>query len=594
MKKAHEWRRELRDVAVPKSIERIDGRGGLPTLRVDNILLHSQYHPIEEAERLIDAADLDPTRPVLVIGLGLGYHVDVLRKRHFDVTVIEYDAAIAKLALEGPLADVDDLPLFIGSVDEFAASPDFAALASRNPQRLIQPASARLHPEYAQRVENRLAQIALKNRRLPIAIVGPMYGGSLPIATYLTRAFERLGHHAKYIDNSPGWPLYEAATATVKSKKASGQLSEMMLNSMNEWTYARVAEFEPAICIVLAQAPVLPQFAKRLRDHGIVSAYWFVENWRHMPYWEAIAREYDYFFHIQPDSLSEKLDTLGCAHHAFVPTGCDPELHRPVTLNPSELAEFGCEIGFAGAGYRNRNHLFAGLTDYNLKLWGVDWNASELRRCIQGQNKRFDNEDFVRIVAGSRINVNLHASASHTGVDAEYDAVNPRVFEVAACGGFQLSDACRGLDRFFDSESELPVYHGLQDLRSLIDHYLAHPDECEAIATRARERALRDHTYDVRAQTMLDAILDAFGSQIAASGTRLERTVRDVREQMSANKALAAFLNGLPDNTPFTLEGLSPHIGSFGEEWGEAEGIFAYLREMRSYSEALLAAQETE
>jgi len=592
MKKAHEWRRDLRDVPIPESIEQLEGRGGLPTLRIDGTLLHSQYRPEEEAQRFIDAADLDPARPVLVVGLGLGYHVLRLIDQGFNITVIEHDPAIAKLALDGPLSDINETDMLVGSVEDMVESEDFRSLVATNPTLLIHPASAKVTPEFSAAIENAIARCTLFGARLPIAVVGPMYGGSLPITQYLVRALERLGHNARYIDNSPGWPMYEAATASVKSKKANAQLSEMMLNTLNEWTYARVAEFEPAICIVLAQAPVMPQFAQRLRDRGIVTAYWFVENWRHMPYWEAIAPEYDYFFHIQPDSFPEKLDAAGCKHHAFVPTGCDPELHRPIVLSDADRSTFECELGFAGAGYRNRNHLFAGLTDYDLKLWGVDWQAPELQRCIQGGNTRFDNEDLVRIVSGAQININLHASATHNGVDPEYDAVNPRVFEVAACGGFQLSDACQGLDRFFDPESELPVYHDLQELRSRIDHYLAHPEEREAVAQCARERALRDHTYDVRAKAMLDAILETFGPRIAASGVRAERTVNDIRNAASANSALSSFLQPLPGETAFTLQGLAPYIGGIGEPWGEAEGIFAYLREMQSYSETLLASHE--
>ncbi len=593
MKKAHEWRRELRDVAVPDSVEQVEGRGGFPTLRIGDVLLHSQYRPAVEAHRLIDSANLDAARPVIVVGLGLGYHADALLERGFDVTAVECEPAVVKLALDGPLSSAENMNIAIGDAAEITGSVEFKALTARNPQVLVHPASARVYPEFAKAIQDALAQATLKDLRLPIAIIGPMYGGSLPIAGYLTRAFERLGHHARYIDNTPGWPLYEAATASIKSKRANTQLSEMMLNTMNEWTYARVAEFDPAVCIVIAQAPVLPQFARRLRERGIVTAYWFVENWRHMPYWEAVAPEYDYFFHIQPDSLPEKLDAIGCRHHAFVPTGCDPELHRPVQLTNEEQAEFGCELGFAGAGYRNRNHLFAGLTDYDLKLWGVDWHASELQRFVQRGNKRFDNEDLVRIAAGAQININLHASATHTGVDSEYDAVNPRVFEVAACGGFQISDACRGLDRFFDPGTELPVYHNLQELRMQIDHFLARPDERAAIAKHARERALKDHTYDVRAQTMLNAILGEYGSQIAASGIRAERTVDDMRERTRNNTPLTEFLKPIPGDTPFTLEGLDPHIGGFGEAWGEAEGLFAYLREMRTYSENLLAEHES-
>jgi spore maturation protein CgeB len=592
MKPAREWRRELADVAVPDSIALIEGRGGLPTLQLGDVYLHSRYRPEEEARRLIDSAELDPARPVVVVGLGLGYHVNELIERGFEVAVIEREPAIAKLALEGPLAKCDDIPIFIGEVEEIARDPAFAELAARDPQCLVHPPSARLAPQYADAAQNAFARAALEKIRLRIAVVGPMFGGSQPIARYLARAFERLGHHALLVDNAPGWPLYDAASKSLKSKKAAAQLANMMLNTMNEWTYARVAEFEPAICIVLAQSPVQPQFPERLRKHGIVTAYWFVENWRLMTYWESIATAYDYFFHIQPDSLTEKLDAAGCKHHAPVATGCDPELHRPITLNDSERAAYQCQLAFAGAGYRNRNHMLAGLTDYGLKIWGVDWHASELHRFVQGGNRRFDHEDFARIAAGADINLNLHASATHKGVDPEYDAINPRVFETAACGGFQLCDACQGLDRFFDLESELPVYRNLQELRERIDYFLDHPEERNAVAKRARERALRDHTYDRRAAEMLEHLIDAHGARIRQRCVHAEHTIADMIQRINADSPLGAFLAKLPADTPFTLDGLDPHIPGLGEPWSEAEGVFAYLRDMKRSSEALLDAFE--
>ena len=374
--------------------------------------------------------------------------------------------------------------------------------------------------------------------------------------------------------------------------QAGAQLGGMLVNLLGEWSYVRVAEFDPNICIVLAQAPVGPEWPARLARRGIATAYWFVENWRHMTYWRDLAGRYDCFFHIQPGEFEEHLGTAGCSNHAYVQTACDPDVHHPATLSSDEQSQYECDISFAGAGYRNRNLLFQGLTDYRLKLWGVEWSARELQRFVARPDARFDSEAFCRIVAGSKININLHSSATHSGVDPRCDAINPRVFEIAACGGFQLCDPCKGLETLVDFEREVPVYRDLAELRSRIDYYLARPDERAAFAARARSRVLGEHTYVHRARQMLDFILERHGARIQAKGVRVQRTVGEVAERVGHDTPLGRYLATLPPDRLFTQETINESIPVLGTKLDYPEALFAYLREMRTSSEQLLAMFE--
>ena len=333
-----------------------------------------------------------------------------------------------------------------------------------------------------------------------------MYGGSMPIAKYLADALTRLGHHSLLIENATGLGLFQHIWLSMNGSPSQPRLINMHASLLEEWTYARMAELKPEICIVLAQAPVSPAFPERLRKLGIVSAYWFVENWRHMTYWRDIAPAYDGFFHVQPGEFERELDLAGCKLHAYVQTGCDPSVHRPVDLSDDERATFACDLSFAGAGYRNRAQLFQGLADYEFKIWGVGWDERVLARHVVSGDQFFSTETYMKIVSGSKINLNLHSSANHEGVDPTCDAVNPRVFEIAAAGGFQLCDPCGNLASLFDLENELPGYRDLGELRVKIDHYLAHPEERNLIARRARKRALAEHTYEHRAAQMLSFI----------------------------------------------------------------------------------------
>ena len=527
LKPIFEWKEELAACPIPDDLEVSVGRGGAPTLRAGKVYLHSRYNPEQEAERLVDSAGLDPARPVLVLGLGLGYHVRALADRGFDVVVVEPDPAVARLAGEGPMAG-STLPLGVGDAEELAATEAFGELARRMPQILIHPPTAKLHPAYAESLPGLLAKAALAGQHLSIAVVGPVYGGSLPIAGYLASALRGLGHRVLDVDNRAGHALYTSVQESVTGSTPQAQLTQMLTNVLSEWSYARVAEFNPEVCIVLAQAPVGPAFPLRLAEKGIVSAYWYVENWRHMPYWRDIAAQYDYFFHIQPGEFEQQLDAIGCRHHAFVQTGCDPDVHRPVELTEEERKHYGCDVSFAGAGYYNRLNVFKGLTDYNFKIWGVNWQSRELARNVVGGEKFFSTEEYMKIVAGSKINLNLHSSSHHDGVDPTCDAINPRVFEVAAAGGFQICDPCVGLDRLYDFETEMPIYRDLAGCRKLLDYYLAHPGEREAMARRARERALKDHTYENRAKQMLDLIFEHHGARILKRGVRVQHTVEAV------------------------------------------------------------------
>jgi spore maturation protein CgeB len=587
MKPARQWRDELANVST-NGVKLLIGRDGEPTLKVGNVFLHSRYNPREEAARLVDSVDIDLKRPVLVIGVGLAHHVLELLGRGASIAVVEFDPAVARLAVEGPLWDSDVL-LAVGDPEEIAKDPAFISFASRIPQIFAHPPTARIHPERVEEMTALTTRVALGSAKLRIAVVGPMYGGSLPIASYLERGFHELGHITTLIDNSVAWNLYKDATEGVKAKKTSDHLGDMLASFLSEWSYARVSEFAPDICIVMAQAPVGPAFPARLARDGIITAFWYVENWRHLPYWKEIAPYYDVFFHIQPGEFEQKLEEAGAKNIAYVQTGCDPKIHRPVDLTTIERDDYHCDISFAGAGYGNRLQIFKGLTDYKFAIWGVGWNIPELRPLLRDPEERFTPEKFAKIVAGSKINLNLHSSASHDGIDPECDAINPRVFEIAACGGFQLCDPCKGLETLFDFGRELPVYRSLPELRERIDYYLAHEDERAECARLARKRVLHDHTYAQRAQQMLDKIVESCGKRLIKKGVRIQRTMEEMTQIVGPDTELGQYLATLPNDMIFSHENICDQLTKATSEMCYPEKVFTYLREVRNFAETLLS-----
>lgn len=90
-------------------------------------------------------------------------------------------------------------------------------------------------------------------------------------------------------------------------------------------------------------------------------------------------------------------------------------------------------------------------------------------------------------------------------------AVNQRVFDVPACGGFVLTDAREQLGALFDLGREATVYREPGEIGDLVRHYLAQPAERERISQAARRRILAEHTYVRRLTDLLAAMKKAFG-----------------------------------------------------------------------------------
>jgi spore maturation protein CgeB len=89
-------------------------------------------------------------------------------------------------------------------------------------------------------------------------------------------------------------------------------------------------------------------------------------------------------------------------------------------------------------------------------------------------------------------------------------AVNQRVFDVPACGGFLLSDYQEDMDRFFEVGKEAVCYRSVEEAASLAAYYLRNGSARETIAESARRRVLAEHTYEKRMATLVATMRKRF------------------------------------------------------------------------------------
>ncbi len=477
-------------------------RQGSPYLQVGRQKLHSSYDPVKEGAEWAKAQELESGKPPVIFGLGLGYHLFPLMASGISFLVVEPSPAVARLALE-----VHDFTELLAR-DALRLGRQFHDLPMGS-ELLAYPPSRRLFPQLYRRLAAFLAGESKNPGPLRVLVVSPLYGGSYPIARYATRAFRQLGHDAELLDLAPFHPGYQVLNQITNNRKAASRLHQDLERLLGEVVLTRVRDFAPDLVFFLAQSPVNPEVLRIIKKEGPLLAYWFVEDFQVFPYWQDLAPEVDVFFVLQKEPFFQELKGHGVQNYAFLPLAADPEVYRPLTLTREEQRQYGSALSFVGAGYRNRQEFFQGLLDFDFKIWGSDWRlTSPLGPFIQKQGARVSEEEIVRIFNASLINLNLHSSPFHAGINPQGDYLNPRVFDLAAAGAFQLVDWRSQLPEFFQPELEVVTFTSLTEVREKIGYFLAHAEERCQLALKSRERCRRDHTYTQRLDEALEIIQD--------------------------------------------------------------------------------------
>ena len=542
-------------------------RTGLPTAQHNGRWIHSAYNPVREAETWAaeQVSLCKPGEMLVIMGVGLLYHADALRRHvtgDMKLAILVpnlkelHDACAAR-----PLSDLLKSSIWLAGRPEDVAEE----LASRGETlRMVSYAPAMtLHSAYYEALEQQLRRrIASRaGGQLNIVVVGPIYGGSLPIARYAVRALEELGHKVQWIDHSVHARSYERFEV-LADRRNRQVIQSRFADVLSQSTLAQLAEDPPDLVFALAQAPLTSAVLEHLRRKKFLSAIWFVENHRHLTYWQQLAPSYDHWFVIQQGACPEALTHAGARDVMYLPMAADPLIHRPIDLSDRERDEFGSDVSFVGAGYANRRALLPRLISPNwtFKLWGNEWEGADaLRSVLQRAGERIDTETCMKVFNASRINLNLH-SWSGSSLDPEADFVNPRTFELAACGAFQLVDYRTLLPELF-TDDEIVSFRTVDDLPRLISRWLRDPDARTAAAAAARRRVSAAHTYVHRMKDMLAHLGMSRPDRVRPilNGERQAGLLADRCEDLPA---LESLLRGFARNQRVELKDVAARIRS--------------------------------
>jgi spore maturation protein CgeB len=257
---------------------------------------------------------------------------------------------------------------------------------------------------------------------------------------------------------------------------------------------ARLRKKAADVVLVFKGPSLAPADVGRLRHRfGSRWVNWFPDDPHQLELSTRLAPAYDCFFTHDSSSLARHRATGARAH--YLAFGCDPEYLRPPPVRSE--TRWTAPLVFVGSRDDVREPVLRELADLGLVSWGPGWP----RGAVYG-------EDFVNALAGAAVGVNVHQQFGERGDPARYGTgANMRVFELAAVGTPQLSDAKADIARHFTPDREIVLYRSVAELADRARALLADDALRRDLAGAARERALREHTWRHRLEELLTITL---------------------------------------------------------------------------------------
>jgi hypothetical protein len=239
--------------------------------------------------------------------------------------------------------------------------------------------------------------------------------------------------------------------------------------------------------VVLAVSAMflLPAVMEMMTRAGLRVAVLFTES----PY-EArepdVAKMIDGCWTNERSSLSTFRAVNPCS--GYMPHGWHPDRHKPGP-QPGDALVAAHDVVFVGSAFQERIAWLSAIdwSGIDLGLYGM-WNAlgkkHPLRQFVRGDITT--NEHTAALYRRAKVGLNLYRTSMGWGAGARQidhaESLNPRAYELAACGAFHLSTYRSEIADVFGDL--VPTFHTPDEASALIRTWLADPDGRARVAAQ--------------------------------------------------------------------------------------------------------------
>jgi hypothetical protein len=173
----------------------------------------------------------------------------------------------------------------------------------------------------------------------------------------------------------------------------------------------------------------------------------------------------------------------------------DPELYRP------GRAASQCDVLYYGKWTPYRDRLLSALSRrFRVRVHAY---AEERRWSLPALPQLDTPEALCAALNGSRLSLETAILDDAEGKYRDAFRITPRAFFAASCGVPSLVESFPGLNEFFEPGVEIATFDSPDDAVAQAERLLADESVRGAMGRRARQRALRDHTWEKRVEAFI-------------------------------------------------------------------------------------------
>jgi len=344
---------------------------------------------------------------------------------------------------------------------------------------------------------------ALSNAK-KVFIVSPV--GLCASGQSYARAFSSFGYRVMLFNQRAYFPF----SFSLPSKIINRLTRKSKLIRYNDDLIKNVLQFKPTSLVIAKGVEIFPETLRRISDRHpdliIINInhddYFSRAPGNRFPDLEATIPHYHYFFPTKKINVAE-LRERGAREVHYLPFGYDSSLFIPIQPTRNEYDRYCSDVVFIGNYETGRAREMEVIADLSLSIWGRGWNKSKisaaLRKCYRKPDCLANQKmDFSKVVNSNKIALNFFREENR-------DTLNPRAFELPACGAFVLSQRTEELMEYFEEGKEIVTFASGEELREKVRYYLSHDRERGKIAAAGLNKVISGgHTILDRVKTLLE------------------------------------------------------------------------------------------
>lgn len=318
-----------------------------------------------------------------------------------------------------------------------------------------------------------------------ILMVCPTGYGTTKNGRDLAEAFVSLGYEVHLAD-SDCRPLMQALTPKFMRSKL---FSEQCRLYFNERLLKQCAMLRPDMVFAIKPVNMFAETVKAISNMGILTCGYWIDDPLDFDRSVIASAPFDIFF------TNDRGSVANYARHGIKARHL-PSAVNPTLFYPLKKATPRYSLSFVGTFVEYRRNVLNQVAE-PVHAFGPGWKKQTQSNDRVIPMPEVFGKKTNRVFNLSHINLNVH---TWNGVGT---AMNLRLFEVPAAGGFLLTDWVDEIGEYFTPGVNIETWRSVDELNDKIRFYQQNPTVREKITASSREHVLKNHLYRQRCQQIL-------------------------------------------------------------------------------------------